>query len=264
MSPTNPTRTARLTDLLGPRFLAAAAAAFALDAALAFHPSDDAAQSLWGWLAAAFAVMLADVALGEVERWRRWHGGEEGAWGGLPAVIWLVSVFLLWVAEAWAQDKPARHFFPPQNIFLLALETVLLFYFAAFSKGLSDAPRPKPKPRPRPIPPPQPDPTPRPRPEPTPTPLPPAPRPQPPAPRPTPAPNPSPYPSSDWAERKAAITLRCRAHGGRITTRECANLLNVSRARAALLLERLVSEGLLIHIGKKGDSSSHYALPENK
>ena len=241
MRPTNQTRPTRLTDLLSPRFFAAAVAAFALDAALAFHLSDATAQSLWGWLAAAFAVMLADVVLGEVERWRLWYGGEEGAWGGLPAILWLVSVFLIWVAEAAAQDKPARHFFPPQNIFLLALETAVLFYLVAASKGLSDAPRPKPKPRPQPIP-----------------------APWPPAPHPAPAPEPPPFPSSDWAERKAAIIAHCRAHGGRIATRECANLLNVSRARAALLLERMVSEGLLIHIGKKGDSSSHYALPENK
>jgi len=263
MSPANPTRTTRLTDLLGPRFLAAAAAAFAIDIALAFHPSDATAQSLWGWLAAAFAVMLADVVLGEVERWRLWYGGEEGAWGGLPAIIWLVSVFLLWVAEAWAQDKPARHFFPPQNIFLLALETVILFYFAAFSKGISDTP-PRPKPRPQPIPAPNPAPIPPPRPEPTPapTPLPPTPRPQPPAPHPTPAPDP--HPSSDWAERKAAIIAHCRAHGGRITTRECVDLLRVSRTRAQTLLATLIEEGVLVHTGKRGETDAHYELAKNQ
>jgi len=241
MSPANPTRTTRLTDLLGPRFLAAAAAAFAIDIALAFHPSDATAQSLWGWLAAAFAVMLADVVLGEVERWRLWYGGEEGAWGGLPAIIWLTSVFLLWVAEAVAQDKPARHFFPPQNIFLLAVETVVLFYFAAFSKGISDSPRPKPKPRPQP----------------TPAPLPPTP-----PPRPTPAPDP--HPSSDWAERKAAIIAHCRAHGGRITTRECVDLLRVSRTRVVVLLAKLVEEGVLAHTGKQGETDAHYELAKNQ
>jgi len=260
MSPTNPTRptprVARLTDLISPRFLAAAFAAFAVDAALAFHPSDATAQSLWGWLAAAFAVMLADVALGEIERWRRRSGGDEGDWGGLPAILWLVSVFLIWVAEAAAQDKPARHFFPPQNIFLLALETVLLFYFAAFSKGISDTP-PRPKPKPRPQPTPAPGPAPIPYPRPTPTPLPPAPAPH-------PAPAPDPHPSSDWAERKAAIIAHCRAHGGRITTRECVDLLRVSRQRVAILLERMVREGALIYIGQKGDSNAHYVLPENK
>ncbi|HVA66747.1 MAG TPA: hypothetical protein VNK24_07465 [Elusimicrobiota bacterium] len=238
MSPTNPTNSTRLTDLLSPRFIAAAVAALAIDAALAFHPSDDAAQSLWGWLAAAFAVMLADVALGEVERWRRWYGGAEGDWGGLPAILWIVAVFLIWVAEAVAQDTPARHFFPPQNIFLLALETVILFYFAAFSKGISDAPRPKPKPRPQPIPAPSP------------------------APHPTPAPDP--HPSSDWAERKAAIIAHCRAHGGRITTRECADLLRVSRTRAQTLLATLVEEGVLVHTGKRGETDAHYELVKNQ
>ncbi|HVC08976.1 MAG TPA: hypothetical protein VNH15_03450 [Elusimicrobiota bacterium] len=254
MSPTNPTRPTRLTDLLSPRFLAAAVAAFAVDAALAFHPSEAAAQSLWGWLAAAFAVMLADVVLDEIERWRRRAGGDEGDWGGLPAILWIVSVFLIWVAEAAVQDKPARHFFPPQNIFLLAGETVVLFYFAAFSKGISDTPpRPKPKPRPQPNPSPRPEPTPRP--QPTPAPL-------PPAPHPAPAPAPSPFPSSDWAERKAAVLDFCRAHERRISNRQCARLLGVSLRRATTVLQQLVAEGALAHVEKRGDSEPAYRLPE--
>ena len=217
------------------RFIAAAIAAFGLDAALAFHPAA-AAERLWAWLAAAFAVMIADGVLGEAERWRQRLGGMEGDWGGAPAAVWLIAVFLLWVAEAWAQDKPVHGFFPPKNILLLALETAALLVLASFSKALADVPPRRPRPRPVPTPP---------KPHPAPGPIPP-----PPAPEPTPR------------DRKDAIVDYCRAHGGRISASECAKILGVSRRYARIVLRGLVRDGVLTQSGKRGDSDAHYSLPD--